>query len=413
MINRKLNKYIIFTLVCFLSLIGITLAEESNYLSGMKFQDVRYIPSTGYDTFKCEGEGTLKVLTLEQLENSVKVVFANFPTEEGEDVVVCKWTKRDKVGGINESGEMKYPVPYHKENERNLTITINGSVDKMNQDIDIKAKLGANEIVKVEEKEGSEYINYSQCDGTDKTKCLVRPNVEAVRYEVLKSTADITYKIAETDEEIIAHITFLISINGGGRAYPGEFGTCNFNTSQWQYEERGGYEFWEVNTLNGVVFPNCGSENSAFPVEFKGWTSQPFSNTTPFKAQQTGVCTEYGLIPGETPTDITTGNNYFACYEYAPGITLVGAAGITIENIEACSTISGYTYYCSSTSNQTLPNATFTGVYNQGKTVRGWKRASDGQILAPGTSVPADGEMYTIVVDRTVVEKDYYRKVLG
>ena len=412
MINRKLNKYIIFTLVCFLSLIGITLAEENNYLSGMKFQDVRYIPSTGYDTFKCEGEGTLKVLTLEQLENSVKVVFANFPAEEGEDVVVCKWTKRDKVGGINESGEMKYPVPYHKETERNLTITINGSVDKMNQDIDIKAKLGANEIVKVEEKEGSEYINYSQCDGTDKTKCLVRPNVEAVRYEVLKSTADITYKIAETDEEIIAHITFLISINGGGRAYPGEFGTCNFNTSQWQYEERGGYEFWEVNTLNGVVFPNCGSENSAFPVEFKGWTSQPFSNTTPFKAQQTGVCTEYGLIPGETPTDITTGNNYFACYEYAPGITLVGAAGITIENIEACSTISGYTYYCSSTSNQTLPNATFTGVYNQGKTVRGWKRASDGQILAPGTSVPADGEMYTIVVDNNVTQRDYYKSIL-
>ena len=215
------------------------------------------------------------------------------------------------------------------------------------------------------------------------------PRDDSTRWALVK----IKYKMAD-GSEAEATIDVQIFSNSYAFAYPGSFGTCNFDGSWERDNANAGARKQKVNG-NSVSLPNCTVENSANPlIEFKGWVNFSDLEDDANDYKRTDVCVNYINARVGSNTYNPEKNIFFACYTSSAGIILIpnnGEIPMQSNYIKKDDVI-----YVKQEGSIVLPEPTsipsLYNMYGSGR-FEGWMDVN-GVTHPAGSSVPADGGRY-------------------
>lgn len=346
------------------------------------------------------------------------------PKESGTDKIVCTWTGRGGVGYENESGQRTYVFNYTIQKNGEITVPINGTVkDDIRVDVYndwINGVYGDNvNITSITSKQNSQYLDWSGCQGGN--ICVISPSDAALnKGETLEASAIFKYTADGLTGEQTLKVNFKISYTGGIRLYPGGYGVCGFDTTQFKHASYSNYSYWESKVSGNVTLPNCTPTSTPrdenFPdktagiLEFKGWRSVSDDIITNRDYQTISQCE--GAITGTVSA--TNGGNYVACYSYKSGIQLVvDTSASEMVGASQCHKTGAGTYFCESSESFNLPDVKQKDtVMGKRKTFLGWVKDNRGDLLKPGTSVnPNEYATYYAKYETKTVEVDRYKSV--
>ena len=421
----NLKKYILFIIISFITVIGTAFADDKVISPEFEGSPV-VMDSKDYLGLDCKAKGELQALSLTKKGGDYYIAFAKEPKKSGTDKIVCTWTGRGIVGFEDEKGERTFTFYYNILSPSSVTITINGTVkDDLRKDViaELEEKMSITDIniKRISDKKNADYLDWTGCTGG--ALCSVAPTEKALNvHETVYTTAKfkISYNDGSGTKEKDLNVTFNISYTGGIRIYPGGYGTCSINSSQWKAQNYPGYSYWESIVTGSVNLPSCTAKDSerggsvdktSGLLEFKGWVRVPDEAYENRDYQKIGQCAP-SAITGSVPA--MDGGDYVACYSYKAGVQLV-FDNVSSELVGAsqCKKTSAGVYYCTSEGSFTLPNIKQKDTpFGKNKTFVGWVKNNEGSVIKPGTPVDTDDyATYYAKYEKTVVEVDRYKSV--
>ncbi len=418
----NLKKYILFIVISFIAVIGTVAAETKNIDPTFNGSPV-VLSKNDYLGLKCEAQGELNALSVDDNTYNVSIRFDKMPKKSGTDTVVCTWSGRGAVGHSDESGQRTYILNYNIQVPGEITIPINGTV-KDNIQVDVLSKfqkmydLKNVNIKSINKTKHAEYLDWSGCEGG--AFCVVSPTDSALnKHETLEAQAVFKYTADGYTGEQTVTVNFKISYTGGIRLYPGG-STCGINTAQFKLTTFSNYTYWESTVAGNVDLPsdckpnvinrNSNVDKTTDALEFKGWVRVPDANITNKDYQLIGACE--GAITGSVPA--TDGGSYVSCFSYKSGVQIVfDTTSSDMPANSQCRQTGNGTFFCQASGNFTLPQLTQKDtVMGNRKKFLGWTKDNRGSVLSPGTSVSTgDYATYYAKYETVTKEVDRYKSV--
>ena len=221
-----------------------------------------------------------------------------------------------------------------------------------------------------------------------------------------------------------AELNMTLKYIGNIAAHPGDSGTCTMDSSQWDDGHLGGTwtnlggqtvgaSFYLSKKNTNVTFGTCKPKDPNL-VKFVGWVPSEYMKE--FNAgvgQLVGQCTTFpGLVKGGQ-TVASPSPYYSACYEYVPSVKLKGLRGGKLSDTWDTYGVDSYIKKAGSASDKVkLPSVSYTD-FNKangtGYEFAGWSDGSD--IYPAGASVPADGTVYTPILQVSSTQVNYFKIV--
>lgn len=391
----KLNKYILFVLLSFMSFLGVASAAGNALSSG----ESMFIPKTSYPGLTCVAVGEDNPFVLTETSSGYKVTNPEGTLPGVEGKIDCSYSG-------NDGSEISLPF--------NMVSTATGTgnfgLTADNPETDILTFIGQGEIVDISS--SNEYVIIDR-DNCNSTSCPIRinPDVFDLANDGRRINTTVTVKYTINGNEYTKDFNVNVDKFYGAKAYPGGVGTCGFPGDEWVFRtaslSSGSNNFGYYEGVPNAKLPDCTPTNPVVEIEFKGWSSGLTNDSRP---KAIGGCT--GVVPAGT--SVSSGN-YAACYEQKPTLQLAIAEG-NIENPGdwKYSDGRGYYYVGSSTTTVTLPNAVFVG-FDTDKELNTWKcvdKDGNESDKNPGDSVALDGGKCTAIIDTThVTERDYNKRI--
>ena len=422
------KKYILFIIISFVAAIGVVSADSRSSSIKPEFNGSPVvIPKDDYLGLTCSADGTLNALSLYEDSEKISIKYDKKPLTSGTDKIKCTWTGRGRAGYENDGGQKTYIFNYNVIKDSVINVVINGTVkDKngLNLKADVYNKINNVyaknvNITNITNKQNAQYLDWSNCTGGN--TCIVFPTDAALnKHNTVTSSAVFHYTGDGLTGDQTVKVNFKISYTGGIRLYPGGYGTCDINTSQFKHVGFSNYSYWESIVSGNVTLPTCTPTNisrsqgspdkTSGILEFKGWVSVPDEEYENPDYQKIGQCE--GAINGTVSVD--TGENYVACYNYKNGVQLViDATSSELASSSQCRSTSYGIYFCESTADFPLPSVTQKdNRYGQNKTFKGWVKDNKGSTITPGTPVKTnESATYYAQYESTVVETDRHKSV--
>ena len=421
----NLKKYILFIIFSFITVIGTAFADDKVISPEFKGSPV-VMDSKDYLGLSCKAQGELQALSLTQKNGNYYIAFNKEPKKSGTDKIVCTWTGRGIVGFEDESGQRTFTFYYNLISPSSMTVVINGTVkDDLRVDIinRIQSQLSLSNvsIKSISDKRNAQYLNWDGCKVG--ALCSVEPAEAALNvHETVYSSAKfkISYDDGGEKKEKDIYIYFNISYTGGIRIYPGGYGTCDINASQWKAQNYPGYSYWESIVTGNVNLPSCTAKDSerggsvdktSGLLKFEGWVRVPDEAYENRDYQKIGQCAPAAVNGSVAAMD---GGSYVACYSYKAGVQLVfDNVSSDLVSASQCKETSAGVYYCASEGNFTLPNVKQKDTpFGKAKKFLGWVKNNEGSLIKPGTSVPTnDYATYYAKYETDVTEVDRFKSV--
>ena len=437
-----LEKYTVFLLVCFFSLIATIFADETERpvrtvnVPSLYYGSVYAIPNSDYENLVCKSDG-LVALSVTQNGAGYNVTLKSEMTEDGVETVVCDYDRKVAVG-IEEStpGTIKYKVNYKAGKEKNHEYFLGFGIEY----VDMIAQLDATKIVdySFESTSGREYISMSQCPN-DSTTCKVTvadavsdldPSQNYVVWVSFK------YKVAGDDKDHTTKVKFNINAFQGAFAWDNwsddnPLGYCNYS-SDWEQASTtrsNGHKFYYYRTANtSAHLPTCTpNKNAVVPIVFKGWIAGVEGDTAISKATSIGYENTSNLYAvGTCPAGLPMGGsgdenivaahtNYAPCYEADTSYVRLSLSTGKVEDSNwTVSENSKYEYYHlgdSAEDTVALPDVVYSGSFSEAKSLQCWENQTTGACVDPGTVVKTDGTIYVAVTDVLHEEYSYFKSV--
>ena len=224
-----------------------------------------------------------------------------------------------------------------------------------------------------------------------------------------KAEVKIKFKKKNSDIPEYANVTLSVNIKQTTKAYPGDVGTCRFD-SEWSSEKTEDkhsgqiYRFHSTESDHALL-PDCKAKNE-LPAIFKGWVT---GYDTGDHITAIGNCKN--ALPKNSPVE--AGASYAACYELSANIVQLsfGAGSLTSEDQTKWTShrhaayeeyltsqggnpnfATGYYYMTTdATETITLPSELVFSDWEEGRVLIEWVHQKTGKTVAPGASVPVAG----------------------
>ncbi len=408
--NKGIKKYTIALLVCFFALLTCVKAEQVVDDEYLTFTQEKYVGGPQFIGMKCElvNSGDSEYIDIDNtLGTYSRITYKKIKPDSSNLPIHCAWTGLSQMGN-NEPGSVQYN--FNLENDPTINHGSGGVVATSEVNISINYQPGYNAITNVYElisvagssidsysfDEGGEYVEVVACSGTT---CNIKPSSEVekmVGTNNLKTVMKIRYTMSN-GEKHEAIVNIMINTTSSTRIFTGDYGTCTLN-GNWSPKTYGGKVYYE-STVPNVSLPNCNSDNTSSPVQFKGWmktSSDQLNNIS------SDVCTS------SIPANSTAENNatYVACYESLPQVIIyTGDATLTDTTGWKLVEKTTNTYFAVGEGSVTLPSIEAEGFL-------GWrKNDNNGQFYKAGESVPYDGSRYYAEIENTYYYQDTNKAV--
>ncbi|MGN0966140.1 MAG: hypothetical protein ACI4OP_00890 [Candidatus Coprovivens sp.] len=359
--------------------VSCTLGETSKtrlVQVGSDYQ-VEWIPgveqTTGTDYYSCS------------YESIVGIPYHNQP-EEKKIVLNVHYGKQKSIISIT-------LVKDRYESRNLLNDTVAGGVNRLNGLAEVTYAAVSNDDPSDRYDTGNPHVSLN-CPTGQNTNCSIELKSSLPRDDKTRwALVHIKYKMTD-GSEAEAIIDVQIFSSSYAFAYPGSFGTCNFDSS-WENDTSNPSARKKKVTGNTINLPNCTVENSANPlIDFKGWVNFSSFEDDSIDYKRTDVCANYiNASVGSNPY-IPENNVFFACYTSSAGIILMpndGEIPMASNYIKVDDVI-----YVKQEGMITLPEPTsipsLYNMYGSGR-FEGWIDVN-GVTHAAGTTVPADGGRY-------------------
>lgn len=410
----SLKKYTVALLVCFLSFLGIANAEDITLTLG----DVYPIAKGFKENFVCKFEdgstngssGNPFKLEKKTTDDSWAVTYTTVQSIEVRKNVVCTYNDPEDD---NKEKRDTYTFITDLLYSNNYTVILEEDNNFVG---DIGKKINLGQIVEVGQlksagvlPDSNKYFSLS-CSGTS-CKATLNDDGKAMvnRGAGFKAEVKIKFKKKNSDIPEYANVTLSVNIKQTTKAYPGDVGTCRFD-SEWSSEKSESKNSGQIYRYHSTesdyaLLPDCKAK-SDLPAVFKGWVT----------GYSTGDhITAIGNCKNALPKNSTVepGASYAACYELSANIVQLGfGAGRLTDADEAkwtahkhaayeellkqqglsTSFATGYYYMTTdATETITLPSELILDGYNEGRVLIEWVHQKTGKTVAPGASVPVAG----------------------
>ncbi len=414
---KNVNKYFVLLLVGFLSFLGGVKADDFDFeeISINIGDTIPLIADGDYNDLRCSA--SFSVLSMSHSGGYYKVSYSSYGTSDSE-TMTCTWSgKKYATGQANVPGQKVFSFNLQKleeappegtikedfrawytlsQHSRTLNFTTNFQINKINSFTHTSGGEGELEII--------------GCDVGGRS-CSVRAT-ESVLSGALENQStehrfDVKYT-ATNGNEITATIYVTVERFSGARAYSGGV-SCSYS-GDWTYkewtrnEDGRTFHFYQANSSSAEL-PECFSKNSiGIPHEFKGWLSGLTSNDITPTLGSCGTTIPAG-------STVTAGENYSPCFEAAKSVTVV-IVDASISGLGTTWKIGGDGMSFTHASNNAtveLPEVSL-GNYSDGHSFQGWVN-SQGIMKQPGEPVELNGDVWTAVINRTVVQNNLYKNI--
>ncbi len=414
---KNVNKYFVLLLVGFLSFLGGVKADDFDFeeISINIGDTIPLIADGDYNDLRCSA--SFSVLSMSHSGGYYKVSYSSYGTSDSE-TMTCTWSgKKYATGQANVPGQKVFSFNLQKleeappegtikedfrawytlsQHSRTLNFTTNFQINKINSFTHTSGGEGELEII--------------GCDVGGRS-CSVRAT-ESVLSGALENQStehrfDVKYT-ATNGNEITATIYVTVERFSGARAYSGGV-SCSYS-GDWTYkewtrnEDGRTFHFYQANSSSAKL-PECFSKNSiGIPHEFKGWVSGLTSNDITPTLGSCGTTIPAG-------STVTAGENYSPCFEAAKSVTVV-IVDASISGLGTTWKIGGDGMSFTHASNNAtveLPEVSL-GNYSDGHSFQGWVN-SQGIMKQPGEPVELNGDVWTAVINRTVVQNNLYKNI--
>ena len=407
----SLKKYTIALLVCFLSFLGIANAQDVTLSLGNMYP----LPKGFKENFVCKFEdgstnGGSNPFKLEsKADGSWQVTYTTVQTSEVRKNVVC--TYNDPEDGSEKTDKYTFITDLlYSDNYTVILSDDNGYVG------DIGTKINLGSIVEVGTlkatgvlADADKYFDLN-CSGSSCKASLNSQGRDMVNRGA-GFKAEVRIKFKKSGEEIpqYAVVTLIVNIKQTTKAYPGDVGTCSFD-SEWsseQTEDKHSGQIYRFHSTESdhALLPDCKAKNE-LPAIFKGWVT---GYDTGDHITAIGNCKN--ALPKNSPVE--AGASYAACYELSANIVQLsfGAGSLTSEDQTKWTShrhaayeeyltsqggnpnfATGYYYMTTdATETITLPSELVFSDWEEGRVLIEWVHQKTGKTVAPGTAVPVAG----------------------